>query len=67
MLKRVPKMCITCRHYEPRGWKCMVDMHYIGYAEGEERNKCKAYSLHDNYRRGGKWYESRKVKLDAAD
>ena len=64
MLKRVPKMCITCQHYDNIWYRCRVDRHYIGYLECAEKTKCKSYSLSEHYRKGGKFYESRKVKAD---
>ena len=60
MLERVPKMCITCQHFEP--YHCTLDDSYIGYLYCEELTKCRAYRLSDNYKKGGKFYESRKVK-----
>ena len=65
MLKPVPKMCITCRNYDPIWYRCKAEKRYIGYLESGEKTKCKSYSLSDHYRRGGKWYESRKEKNDA--
>lgn len=59
MLKKVPKMCVTCRFYEP--YYCTRDDSYIGYLYCDVTTKCKAYSLSDDYRRGGKFYESRKM------
>lgn len=65
MLKPVPKMCITCRHFEK--YHCTLDDTYIGYLYCSEPIKCKTYSLSYDYRKGGKFYESRKVDRDAAD
>ena len=65
MLKSVPKMCITCRHFEK--YHCTLDDTYIGYLYCSEPIKCKTYSLSYDYRKGGKFYESRKVDSDAAD
>ena len=62
MLKKVPKMCITCRHYEP--YRCTLDGSYIGYLFCDEPTQCKAYSLSDDYRICGKFYESRKEDDD---
>lgn len=59
MLKEVPKMCVTCQYYEP--YHCTRDYSYIGYLYVDVPTKCKAYSLSDVYRRGGKFYESRKM------
>jgi hypothetical protein len=39
-------------------------MRYIGYLECFEKTKCKSYSLSEHYRKGGKFYESRKVEQD---
>lgn len=60
MKERVPKMCITCQHYEP--YHCTVDDHYIGYLHCDELTKCRAYRLDEKYRRGGVWYDSRPEK-----
>ena len=65
MLKRVPKMCITCQHYEP--YHCTIDDSYIGYIYADKRTNCNGYSLSEHYRKGGKFYESRKVEQNAAD
>ena len=62
MLKRVPKMCITCQHYEP--YRCTIDNSIIGYIYADKRTNCREYSLSEHYRKGGKFYESRKVKWD---
>lgn len=67
MLKPVARICLTCQHYEPCGWKCLMDGHYIGYLGSEEKNKCKSYSLSKHYRRGGKFYESRREQDAKAD
>lgn len=61
-LKQIPKMCITCRHYEL--YHCLLDDSYIGYLYCDVPTKCKTYSLSDNYRRGGKWYAERLEGLD---
>ena len=58
MLKPVPKMCVTCQHYEP--YHCTLDDSYIGDLYCEELTNCKRYRLSEHYRKGGKWYESRK-------
>ncbi len=39
MLKRVPKMCITCQHYEP--YHCTIDDSYIGYIYADKRTDCR--------------------------
>lgn len=57
MKERVGRACITCQFYEP--YHCTVAYHYIGYIDCEKPTKCKAYRLHENYKRGGKWYDSR--------
>lgn len=65
MLKPVPKMCITCQHYDFKTVTCTVKNMYIGIMNCDiPNNRCKTYSLSKNYRRGGKFYESRKVKND---
>jgi len=65
MLKRVPKMCVTCQHYEP--YHCTLDGSHIRYFWPDERNNCKTYSLSEHYRKGGKFYESRKVEQRCQD
>lgn len=65
MLKRVPKMCITCQHYEP--YHCTIDFSYIGYIYADKRTDCRAYRLSEHYRKGGKFYESRKVEKNGSD
>ena len=52
MLKRVPKMCVTCQHYEP--YHCTLDGSHIRYFWPDERNNCKTYSLSEHYRKGEK-------------
>ena len=54
---KVPKMCLTCQHYEP--YHCTLDDSYIGYLYVEEPTKCKAWELHDDYKKGGKFYDSK--------
>ena len=65
MLKPVPKMCVTCQHYEP--YHCTLDDSYIGYLYCEELTNCKRYRLSEHYRKGGKFYESRKVNSDESE
>ena len=57
MKEPVPKMCITCQHYEL--YHCTLNDGYIGYLYCSELTKCKAWRLHENYKKGGKWYDSR--------
>ena len=61
MKERVPKMCITCRHYEP--YYCTLSEATIGYLYCQEPTKCRAWRLHDNYKKSGKWYDSRPEKV----
>ena len=68
MKERVYRICITCQNYKP--YRCTVDGHHIGYLDCQEPTKCKAYRLHENYKRSGKWYDSRpekEVKRDGVD
>lgn len=54
MLKPVPKMCITCQHYDFGTGNCTVRNMYIGYMNCDiPNNKCKTYSLSKNYRKAG--------------
>jgi hypothetical protein len=62
MKERVPHMCITCKHYEP--YHCTLNDGYIGYLYCQEPTKCKAWHLHKNYKRGGKWYDDRPEKQE---
>ena len=57
MKERVPHMCITCKNYEPD--HCTLDESYIGYLYRCEHTKCRAWRLHEDYKKGGKWYDSR--------
>ena len=50
---KTPHMCITCKHYEP--YHCLLDDSYIGYLYCAEPTKCRAWRLHDNYKKGGKF------------
>ena len=59
MKERVPKMCITCKNYKET-YECGIDDSYIGYLYCDIPTKCKEYRLMDEYKRGGKWYDSRK-------
>lgn len=60
MKEKVDRICVTCQHYET--YHCTVDDHYIGYVDCERPTDCRAYRLHENYKRGGKWYDSRPEK-----
>lgn len=62
MKERVDRICITCQHYKPM-CRCTVDNHYIGYIYCDIPTKCTEYRLHENYKRGGKWYDSRPEKV----
>lgn len=55
--KAVPRMCITCQHFEP--YHCNLNDGYIGYLYCETLTKCRAWRLHDNYKNGGKFYDQR--------
>ena len=44
-----------------------LDDSYIGYLYCAELTKCKSYRLSDDYKKGGKFYESRKVNRNADD
>ena len=57
---KIPHMCITCKHYEP--YKCLQDNSYIGYLNCMEPTKCRAWRLHDIYKKGGKFYEEERRK-----
>lgn len=57
---KVRKCCVTCQHYEP--YHCNLTEHYIGYLYADEPTKCKAYRLHDNYKKGGKFYGLKEVE-----
>ena len=59
--ERVDRICLTCQHYKP--YRCMFDDHYIGYLYCDIPTKCRDYRLHENYRRGGKWYSLRPDKV----
>lgn len=61
MLKKVPKMCITCNFFADYRCTHYTNERYIGHLYCAELTKCKYYSLSDDYRRGGKFYESRKM------
>jgi len=65
MKEKVDRICVTCQHYEP--YHCTVDDHYIGYLYCQEPTKCTDYRLHENYKRGGKWYDSRPEKVVKQD
>ena len=62
MKAAVPRVCVTCKHYVPDYYYCAVDNHYIGYLNCQELNKCKAYRLHEDYKRGGRLYDDRQDK-----
>ena len=61
MKERVDRICLTCRNYEP--YYCKLDNHYIGYLYCDIPTKCRDYRLHENYKRGGKWYNLRQDKV----
>lgn len=54
--KIIPHMCITCQHFEP--YHCTLNDGYIGYVDCELITKCRAWRLSDNYKKGGKFYDS---------
>ena len=54
-MKRIPHVCITCRHYEP--YRCKSNDAYISHLDCDEPNKCRAWRLSDDYKKGGKFYE----------
>ena len=54
------KMCLTCQHYEP--YHCNLDDSYIGYLYVQEPTKCRAWELHDDYKKGGRFYESKEYE-----
>ena len=66
MKKPVPKMCLTCRNFYHYEYYCKTLHLYIGYLYCAEETKCKDYRLHDDYRRGGKFYNSREEKENVA-
>lgn len=63
-LKKIEKCCVTCQHYKP--YHCCLDDSYIGYTCCEAPTTCRQYRLDDDYKKGGRFYESRlDVKHDA--
>lgn len=58
-MKRIPHVCITCRHYEP--YRCNSNDAYISHLDCDEPNKCRAWELSDDYKKGGKFYEKEKA------
>lgn len=64
MKRKIPKMCITCQHYEP--YHCTLNDAYIGYLYCDKPNKCKSYRMSDDYKKCGKWYE-KEVKNEHND
>ena len=52
MKERVPKTCITCKHYEP--YHCTLTDAYVGYLYCDAPTKCSAWRLRDEYKKGGK-------------
>lgn len=63
--KAIPKMCITCQHYEP--YHCNLNDGYIGYVDCELITKCRAWKLSDNYKKGGKFYREDVEKTASAE
>jgi hypothetical protein len=61
MKERVARICITCQYYKP--YYCEIDGSTIGYLYCQEPTKCRYYRLHENYKRGGKWYNLRPDKV----
>ena len=53
--RKIPRMCITCQHYEP--YHCTLDDSYIGYLYCAEPTKCRAWDLSEKYKTGGKFYD----------
>lgn len=65
-MKRIPHMCITCRHFEP--YHCLLNDGYIGYLDCDKPTKCRAWRLSDDYKKGGKLYDDVTVKeMEALD
>jgi hypothetical protein len=60
MKEREPHLCVNCKHYEP--YYCTLSENYIGYLYCQEPTKCYAWRLHDNYKKDGKYYDSRPEK-----
>ena len=60
MKERVPHKCITRKYYEPS--HCVLDESYIGYLYCSVPTKCKEWRLHEDYKKGGKWYGDRPEK-----
>lgn len=52
--RKIPHMCITCKNYQP--YHCELDDNYVGYIHAGEVNKCRAWRLSDDYKKGGKFY-----------
>lgn len=61
-MKRTPHMCITCKHYEP--YRCILNDGYIGYIDCDKPTKCRAWRLHDNYKKGGKFHKEERSRND---
>lgn len=59
---KTPHMCITCKHYEP--YHCTLNDGYIGYLDCDKPTKCRAWRLHENYKKGGKFYEEERSRND---
>lgn len=56
-MSEIPKMCVTCQNYRP--YHCELTDNYIGYLHSDVITKCKSYRLSEDYKKGGKFYESR--------
>ena len=54
--EKIPEVCITCQNYEP--YHCKLYDEYIGYLNCDAPLLCNGYRLSDDYKKGGKWYES---------
>ena len=53
--KPIPRMCITCQHYEP--YHCKLNDGYIGYLDCDTITNCRAWRLSDHYKKDKKFYE----------
>lgn len=62
---KTPHMCITCKNYSP--YHCELDDSYVGYLYAGEKNKCRAWRLSDDYKKGGKFYEWKDSEQDESD
>jgi hypothetical protein len=55
--KPIPRMCITCQHYDFEPHHCNLNDKYIEDLDCDIVTKCRAWRLSDHYKKGGKFYE----------